>query len=311
MKTKLFRNLLCTTVFLIVFEGGKIFAQELRVGSFNIRYDNPADSLNNWKFRKSHVANMVKFHEFEILGTQEGLKHQLEDMLALLPGYAYVGVGRDDGKEAGEHSAIFFNTQRFDLLENGDFWLSEDSNKPTKGWDAVLPRICSWAKFKEKKTGFEFYFYNTHFDHVGEKAREESAKLILEKIEEKADQSPVLLSGDFNVDQHSESYKLLYSSFVLDDSFVLSQFNYGAQGTFNGFEINNTSLSRIDHLFVTKDFEVLKHGILTDTYRTDRDQLKEIDGTGDFPKEVSFYNSQPRYLSDHFPILAILKIKDL
>ncbi len=284
-------------------------AQDLRVGSFNLRYDNPADSLDNWKYRKNQVTKLIKFHDFEIFGSQEGLKHQLEDLSAKLPSYKFLGVGRDDGKEAGEYAAIFYKTEKFELLESGNFWLSEDTTKPNKGWDAVLPRICTWGKFKEKNSGFEFYFYNTHFDHVGEKAREESAKLILKKIKEKGEDVPVLLSGDFNVDQYNKSYKLLNSSKELKDSYHLAELNYGASGTTNGFKVNSMTDSRIDHVFVSEDFKVTKHGILNDTYRTEEEDLKKIAGSGNFPKEVSFYQSQARYPSDHFPVLVILKIK--
>lgn len=293
-------------LFLTALSSASMNAQDFRVGSFNLRYDNPGDSLDNWKYRKNHVAKLIKFHDFEIFGSQEGLKHQLEDLSARLPGYGYVGVGRDDGKEAGEYAAIFYKTEKFELLESGNFWLSEDTTKPNKGWDAVLPRICSWGKFKERNSGFEFYFYNTHFDHVGEKARQESAKLILKKINEKGGNTPVLLTGDFNVDQHSESYKLLNLSKKLKDSYHLAKLNYGASGTTNGFKVNSTTNSRIDHIFVSEDFNVTKHGILNDIYRTEEEDLKKIAGSGNFPKEISFYQSQARYPSDHFPVLVIL-----
>ena len=119
-----------------------ISSQELRVATYNLRYDNPQDSLNNWQYRKNTVAKLIQFHDFDIFGTQEGLKHQLDYLEAEMPGYTYIGEGRDDGKEAGEYSAIFYKKDLFELLDKGTFWLSEDTTKPNKGWDAALPRIC-------------------------------------------------------------------------------------------------------------------------------------------------------------------------
>src|SRR5690606_32554944 len=170
-------------VFLIaLFLAASLSSQKLRVATYNLRYDNPQDSLDNWQYRKSTVAKLIQFHDFDIFGTQEGLKHQLDYLQEEMPGYAYIGVGRDDGKDAGEYAAIFYKKELFELLDKGNFWLSEDTTKPNKGWDAVLPRICSWGKFKEKSSGLVFFFFNTHFDHVGTIARQESAKLILNKI---------------------------------------------------------------------------------------------------------------------------------
>src|SRR5690606_24570908 len=162
-------------------------------------------------------AKLIQFHDFDIFGTQEGLKHQLDYLQEEMPGYAYIGVGRDDGKDAGEYAAIFYKKELFELLDKGNFWLSEDTTKPNKGWDAVLPRICSWGKFKEKSSGLVFFFFNTHFDHVGTIARQESAKLILNKINKTTGTSPTIVTGDFNVDQHSPSYNVLENSNKLAD----------------------------------------------------------------------------------------------
>jgi len=294
---------------LMVLISAHVGAQNLRAGSFNLRYDNPADSLNNWQYRKNTIAKLIQFHDFDILGTQEGLEHQLVQLKGLLPGYKYTGVGRDDGKEAGEHSAIFYKTARFELLEKGDFWLAENPSKPKKGWDAVLPRICSWGRFKDKDSGFIFYFFNTHFDHVGTVARNESAKLILKKIKQIAGENPTLLTGDFNVDQNSSSYKILNGSSILTDTYDLAPLKYGAEGSYNGFDINNRSESRIDHIFVTADFKVEKHGILTDTYQTETTDLEKIKNSGNYPKEIALYINEARLPSDHYPVLSVLTIK--
>ena len=150
--------------------------------SYNMRNANGSDSTagNGWGRRYPVIAEMVRFYGFDIFGTQECFLHQLQDMKAALPGYDYIGAGRDDGKDKGEHSAIFYRTDKFDLVEKGDFWLSETPDKPSKGWDAVLPRICSWGHFKCKDTGFEFLFFNLHMDHMGKQARVESALLVHE-----------------------------------------------------------------------------------------------------------------------------------
>ncbi|MFI2742359.1 endonuclease/exonuclease/phosphatase family protein [Zhouia sp. PK063] len=284
-------------------------SQTFRVGSFNLRYDNPADSLNNWKYRKETVAKLIQFHDFDILGTQEGLQHMLDQLSAKLPEYSYIGVGRDDGKNAGEHSAIFYKKDKFQLLEKGDFWLAENPTYPHKGWDAVLPRICSWGKFKDKESGLVFYFFNTHFDHVGTTARKESSKLILKKIKEIAGNTPTLLTGDFNVDQTSPSYKILNESSLLTDAFDIAKLKYGSDGSFNGFKINTYTDKRIDHIFVTSNFSVSKHGILTDTYHTSKDALTGKADSSNFPKEVSLYMQEARLPSDHYPLLAIISFK--
>ena len=285
------------------------YTQDLRAGSFNLRYDNPADSLNNWNYRKETVAKFILFHDYDIVGTQEGLEHMLVYLKDNLPGYDRIGVGRDDGKKAGEHSAIFFKKDRFELLYKGDFWLSETPEKPLKGWDAVLPRICSWGKFKDKSSGKVFYFFNTHFDHIGVKARSESAHLILDEIKQIAKGAPVILTGDFNVDQHSDSFKVFEQSPLVTDAFDIAPLVYGANGTYNGFNTDVNSDERIDHIFVTKGIEVLKHGILTDIYHLDEDEVKTVIERGDFPKEISLEVQEGRLPSDHYPLLAVLRFK--
>lgn len=297
--------------FLLLFCGtGTLLSQQLRVASYNLRYDNPGDSLDNWKYRKNVMSDLILFHDFDIFGTQEGFHHQLEDLTESLQIYNYVGVGRDDGKNKGEHSAIFYKTEMFELLDNGDFWLSEDTTQPNKGWDAVLPRICSWGKFREKATGFTFLFFNTHFDHVGTEARKESAKLIMDKIIAFAGDTPTLLTGDFNVDQHSDSYLVLNNSGLLKDTYDSALLRYGAKGTFNGFNINARSNSRIDHIFTTDDFSVLKHGVLTDIYQTLEADLEKLRDSGDHPKEITLYENQARLPSDHYPVLVVIKYND-
>ncbi|SFD17782.1 Metal-dependent hydrolase, endonuclease/exonuclease/phosphatase family [Chitinophaga sp. CF118] len=285
-------------------------AQRITVGTYNMRYDNKDDEEegNGWKQRYPVIAGMIRFHGFDIFGTQECLRHQLGDIKNSLPGFTFIGVGRDDGKEAGEHSAIFYNTEKFKLLENGDFWLSTITDKPNKGWDAVLPRICSWGKFSDIKTGFTFYFFNLHMDHVGVQARAESSKLVLAKVKAMAGNIPVILTGDFNVDQNNESYALINNSGILKDAYETAAFRFALNGTFNSFNVNGKTDSRIDHIFLTKQFKVEKYGVLTDTYRN-KNEDNSTANTGNFPKEVSMQKYTAREPSDHFPVMIVVEYK--
>lgn len=277
--------------------------------SYNMRNANGSDSTagNGWGRRYPVIAEMVRFYGFDIFGTQECFLHQLQDMKAALPGYDYIGAGRDDGKDKGEHSAIFYRTDKFDLVEKGDFWLSETPDKPSKGWDAVLPRICSWGHFKCKDTGFEFLFFNLHMDHMGKQARVESALLVQEKIKEFGTELPAILTGDFNVDQTHQSYEALVSTGMLKDSYEAADFRYATNGTFNSFNPNSFTTSRIDHVFVSPAFHVIKYGVLTDTYRSAETEPQEAD-VKDAPKEISVKNYVARTPSDHFPVMAELEI---
>lgn len=167
------RNLLFIVLAAIVFCNCQSYQPtSLTVASYNLRNANGSDSArgDGWGQRYPVIAQIVQYHDFDIFGTQECFLHQLKDMKEALPGYDYIGVGRDDGKDKGEHSAIFYRTDKFDIVEKGDFWLSETPDMPSKGWDAVLPRICSWGHFKCKDTGFEFLFFNLHMDHIGKNA---------------------------------------------------------------------------------------------------------------------------------------------
>lgn len=259
-------------------------AQKIIIGTFNIRFDNPRDTGNLWVDRAPVVSNLIRFHEFDVLGVQEALKNQLDDIATALPEYARHGKGRDDGKDAGEHSAIFYKKDRFTLLKSGDFWLSETPDKPGKGWDATCcNRICSWVYLEDKKTKKRFYTFNVHFDHQGVVARRESSKLILAKIREIAGQAPVLLTGDLNGGRDSEWYQTLATSDLLTDVFAKVKFPYANNASFNSFRTPRGK-TVIDHIFMTKQFTASKWGILTDTY---------------FGK----------YPSDHFPVLAVVELQ--
>lgn len=287
-----------------------VYAQKLTVASYNIRVENANDEKqgDGWKQRYPIVCQLIKFNDFEIFGAQEVREGQLADMLSELPEYAYVGVGRNDGLKSGEYSPVFYKKDKFKLLKEGTFWLSETPDAPSLGWDAAYPRVCSWGYFKDKESGLKFWFMNLHMDHKGVEARKESAKLVLKKIQEMCGKDPVILTGDFNVDQHNESYQLLESSPLLKDSYEEAEICYAPNGTFNNFKANNFSDSRIDHIFVSPFFTVKRYGILTDTYRTEIVNEEAVTSEN-FPKEVSLTKYTARVPSDHFPIKVVLEFK--
>ena len=261
------------------------FAQKntINVASYNLRYNTPNDGVNAWPNRKENVKGLIRFHEFDIFGVQEALIGQLKDV-AELTEYTFYGKGRDDGKEGGEHSAIFYKKDRFKALQSGDFWLSETPDKPGKGWDATCcNRIASWVKFQDLLSKKEFYFFNVHFDHQGVEARRQSGHLMVKKISEIAGKSTVILTGDFNSTPETEQIKTIQG--LLNDSHeVTKQPPYGPQGTFNSFKFDAPMDKRIDYIFVSKNIDVLKYGVLTDA----REQ---------------------RYPSDHQPVLIKIEIK--
>ncbi len=253
---------------------------KLNIATFNLRMDTPSDGVNAWPNRKEMVKGLIRFHDFDIFGTQEGFKHMLDD-IAELDGYAYIGAGRDDGKDGGEHSAIFYKTARFQLLDNGNFWFSETPDVPGKGWDATCcNRICSWGKLRDKDNYKEFYFFNVHYDHQGKVARRESSKLLLARINQIAGSTnTIFVTGDFNAVPTDEPIVVLAKDGFLKDSYTISeQPCYGTVGTSNGFKIDIDAKNRIDYIWVTADIKVKKYGVLNDMQN------------GRFP-------------SDHFPVL--------
>ena len=310
-RTEFYRRALCLAVLLLLTSISFLYAQTINVATYNLRNDNNKDDRargDGWQQRLPFVGGLIRFHGFDIFGTQEGLHHQLEDLKGQLPGFDYTGRGRDDGKQAGEYSAIFYDTKKFKLLDHGDFWLSTDTEKPNKGWDAVLPRICSWAKLEVIGTGKLLYFFNVHFDHVGKLARIESAKLILKKVKELSQNHTAILTGDFNVDQNSDSYRVLEDSQVLKDAYEAANFKYVPNGTFNSFNPNTKTESRIDHIFLTSDISVDKYGVLTDTYRSPVTGSDTAHQAANFPKEVTLKDYRARVPSDHFPVMATVTL---
>lgn len=264
----------------------------IRVMSFNIRYDNPDDGPDAWPNRNDYVASVMRFHQADIVGIQEGLIHQLEDLDGFLPEFDRVGVGRNDGEKKGEFSAIFYRKERFKHIEDGTFWLSETPDViGSQSWDAALPRIVTWVRLEDTWNSQSFFVFNTHFDHRGSEARKQSAELILQRIDEIAGTDALVLTGDFNATEDEAPYKILTEqdqgpvNVKLYDGFHHSQFeHHGPTTTWNGFE-QITGGRRIDYIFVNPGFSVIRHGILTDIRN------------GHFP-------------SDHLPVVAEIKFNN-
>ncbi len=252
---------------MLVLLAGTIQAVDLKVMTWNIRYNNPDDGENAWPLRKNQVTDLILFHAPDVIGMQEALLGQVNDIASRLPGYDWVGVGRDNGINAGEYSPIFYDSRRFQLKEQGWFWLSETPEIPSKGWDAALPRICTYIKLEEYDGRRNFWVFNTHFDHVGDEARKEAAKLIFDKIKElNDDKLPVILTGDFNLTPDTDPMKWLMRK--MHDTRDMSEAEpYGPVGTFNGFDFNSPLQNRIDYIFVNRKVTaVRKYGVLTDSY---------------------------------------------
>lgn len=258
--------------------------QEIKIMSYNIRLDVKSDGENQWDKRKEKVAGMMNFYEADFIGGQEVMHHQLQYLLSKLDGYSYIGVGRDDGKEAGEYSCIFYKKDKFTVLQQSTFWLSPTPDTVSKGWDAAIVRVCTYGLFQDKKTKRKFWVFNTHFDHIGKLARLESAKLIVKKIQElNTGNYPVLLSGDFNSKPEEEPSQYMHAN--MQNSRAISKLVYGGPDTWNAFKFNTKPDGCIDYIFVSnnKKITVSKFATLTDSY-------------------------DMKYPSDHFPIIATVHI---
>jgi endonuclease/exonuclease/phosphatase family metal-dependent hydrolase len=262
-------------------------AEPLKVMSFNIRYNNAADGVNAWPNRKDWVAEIVQREKPDLLGLQEALAGQIKDLETRLEDYAWYGVGREDGKAKGEYVPIFYRKERFDVLDRGQFWLSETPDEPgSKSWDTSITRLVTWLKLKDKASERELFVANTHYDHIGAKARHESSKLILDKFPKLAGDLPVILTGDFNSGVGSDPYKAITgqgaaSTWFLADTRKSSEKEpEGPDSTWNGFR-RILPGQQIDFIF-TRGLKTESHAILTD----------EKDG---------------RFPSDHLPVMAVVK----
>jgi len=260
-----------------------IYAQSLKVMTYNIRYDNKEDGVNQWVNRKEKVANLIRQNNPDLVGLQEALIHQLRDLVLLLPDYTYYGAGREDGKEKGEFSAILVRHSRFGVLADSTFWLSETPGiAGSKGWDAALPRVATWTKLYDKETKKEFFYINTHFDHQGIQARISSATSIRAYLTQVYGKKPLplILTGDLNFDRTTEAYKALTESNLMADSKPADN----NEPTACGFDVTNKECSSIDYILHSKETTVKKYAV-----------LHENDGK--------------YYPSDHLPVLVELEFE--
>ena len=253
----------------------------LKIATFNLRMDTPSDGENAWFHRKDMVNDLIRFYGFDLFGTQEGFTHQLNDILRLSD-YRFIGVGRDDGKDAGEHCAIFYRSDRFKVLDLSDFWLSEHPEKPGRGWDGTCcNRICTWGKYEDLKNHKQFYFFNVHYEYEGDVARRESSNLMISRIKSIAGNQPVFLTGDFNAFPTEEPIRILNDSGFLNDSYkITKEAPFGPVCTYHGYDSTIKTEERLDYIWVTDSIQIDKYGVLTNT----------------------LYGHTP---SDHFPVMVV------
>lgn len=270
---------------LIMFSITTLVSQEtIKLMTYNIKLDYPKEGENSWNNRKDWMLGQLQFYAPDVFGVQEAMPNQMIYMDSTLTNYSFVGVGRDDGKNEGEFSAIFYDKNRLKILESATFWLSETPDKVSMGWDAVCNRVCTYALFEDLKTKQPFWVFNTHFDHVGKEARKHSVTLILEKIKQLNSKNlPLVLMGDFNLEPETEPIQTIKT--LLDDALDVSIKNpFGPYGTFNNFEFDKPVTRRIDYMFVSKnDIKVNKYAVLSDS--------KDL-----------------KYPSDHLPVYIEVKL---
>ena len=260
-------------------------SQNLKLMTYNIRLDVDSDGENSWSNRKDFFASQIQFYEPDILGVQEAKPNQVIDISNSLSKYNCIGIGRE-GVGKGESSNIFYKKDRFELLQESTFWLSETPDKISKGWDAAINRVCTYALLQDKKSMKAFWVFNTHLDHIGEEARTSGIQLILSKIKEVNTKNyPVFFMGDFNSEPTAE--RIIDLKKVMNDSREISEEKpFGPSGSFNGFKHNEPVTMLIDYIFISKDseFKVKKYAILSDA--------KDL-----------------KYPSDHLPVYIEINIK--
>jgi endonuclease/exonuclease/phosphatase family metal-dependent hydrolase len=280
------------TISLLLFQFGFSFdtfakGPRINVLTYNIRLANPDDAPNTWDARKQKVFTIIRDSKPDVFGLQEPLHVQLQDMEYAFPDYKRVGVGRDDGKEAGEYSPLFFNEHKYKMLSSGTFWLSQTPAIPgSRGWDAACNRVITWVQLKDYKEGKTFFVFCTHFDHMGETARRNSAKLLLHSVDSLAGNAPVIVLGDFNSEPGSEPYRLITAKSDpkhLIDSREICKKPVGPKYTYTGFKVGVQPGERIDYIFLKNNVKVL-------SFRVNNKN------NGDF------------YPSDHLPVSATLEL---
>jgi endonuclease/exonuclease/phosphatase family metal-dependent hydrolase len=283
--------LLCIIlIFFIVVSGcsHKSLKDEIKVMTLNIRYDNPEDSINAWPRRATQVCNFIKSERPDILGLQEVLWHQYQILDSALANYSSVGVGRNDGSREGEMNPVFFRKEKFDMVRNITFWLSDSPDVAgSKGWGSSLPRIVTWMELVNKDSHKHFFFFNTHFAHDSDSARLMSSHILLNEVNKIAEGYPFIISGDFNMPPTSTGYSILTgpdeSVPLLKDSYVITEKRpSGPVSTFNGFS-NKLKSARIDYIFVRNGLRVLDYKTI----------VKKEHGI---------------FISDHWPVEAVVSL---
>ena len=299
--------LLCVVALLFVLSAS---AQELNVASFNIKCATShgmgnVKGYNGWDDRKSLIFDMINFAAFDVFGAQEVRYGQLKDMVEAMPDYDYIGVGRDDGKTKGEFCPVFYRRGRLKMLDSGTFWLSETPDKASRGWDGMCNRVCSWGYFQDVITKSKFYFLNTHLDNKGAEAKTKGSELIVNFIKKHCKGAQVIVTGDFNVYQDSEWYKIFSQCGLLKDSFDAARYRFAPSGTFSTFTPTRYSTNRIDHIFVSNSVAVESYGVLTFHYWRASDE-ENIQGER-LPADIE--SRTVHLLSDHYPVQVKLRLK--
>lgn len=259
----------------------------INVLTYNIRFANPDDVPNTWAQRKENVFKLISDAKPDVFGLQEALKEQVLDVEIAFTGYKRVGVGRDDGKELGEYSPIFYNSTKYTLYNSGTFWLSHTpSVAGSRGWDAACNRVVTWVHLTERNSGLPIFVFCTHFDHIGEIARRNSANLLLHALDSLAGDKPAIVLGDFNSSPDSEPYHILTDKTnperVIDAGLISEKYT-GPHYTYTGFKVGGLPGERIDYIF-----------------------LKHIDKVVSY--NVNQANNGSYYPSDHLPVSAKLKV---
>lgn len=262
---------------------------ELNIMSFNVRYDNPADSLNNWQYRKNVAAQIIKEQNADIVGTQEVLINQLNDLKSRLSDYNTVGVGRTDGKEEGEHCAILYKKTRFNEIKSGNFWLSETPDiAGSKGWDGACERIATWVILEDIKSKKQFFAINTHLDHIGKQARTEGVTLLLKEAKVLSAGLPIIMTGDFNATPDSEVIKHVVESSNpnhLIHTKDIANTKSDQSWTFHDFgRIPVERRTFIDYIFVSPEINVITHSVMPE----------KLEGV---------------FISDHSAVAALIELK--
>ena len=252
-------------------DGNDGWTEPMKVATYNIQYDNNSENAGKWENRKELMKRMLTDCGFDIFGAQEPYKFQVEDIASWFPEYGWVGtsIAGESVKERIHYNPIFYRKDRFTVLENGSFWYSETPDVVnSKGWDSYSVRMCNWAKFQDKHTGKVFYHFNSHFDHIGETARVESAKLLVAKVKEIAGDMPAFCTADYNADQTSAPYQIIMMSSLMDSWSRAESRSGDSCRSYNGYSQATASSSdiRIDHVFVSRGTRVLTWSLLNKSY---------------------------------------------